>query len=503
MQQQVRIRWPVILRPKTLFLLALAIVAFPVGQKLDAQQPETIPDGYRLEQVAMPEDVVFEPSGMDVHPETGVLYVATRRGDVWTNEDEHWNRFAEGFHDPTGLLITKKGHILVGHKPEVTRLIDTNKDGRADVFRSINSSWGLSRNYCEYTHGPVRRDDGSLFVTLNLSDLPGGHPKRVKGATMGRNAKYRGWAVRITPDGNMDPYAYGLRSPAGVGMSPADELFVTTNQGDFMPFCGLVRIKRDQFYGHPASLKDLEEFKDRDLDDISNERYDEMRATPVVWFPYAELSQSPGNPVWAPTDGSFGPFGGQIFVGDEMLAKVLRISLEKVQGRYQGAVFNFADPMASGALRLRFGPEGESLWVGQTDRGWPSVGSKPFALHRINYDGETVPFSMHHISLTSDGFAVKFTRPANRSALSKTNVKIDHWTYNYSEEYGSPKVDQQQAPIQSVSVNEKGDRARVTLDEDLETDRIYSIQLQNVTARNGDSLAVNTGYYTVKRLRDE
>lgn len=495
---------PVSFFSEMLLLVALAVLVFPGGRKLIAQQPEMIPDGYTTEEVTTPEGVLFEPSGMDVHPETGVLYVATRRGEVWTYEDGNWNRFAEGLHDPTGLLITKRGHILVGHKPEVTRLIDTDQDGRADVYRSINDSWGLSRNYCEYTHGPVRDRQGNLFVSLNLSDLAGhdGHPGRVKGSLMGHNAAYRGWCIRITPDGKMDPYAYGLRSPAGIGISPEDEVFVTTNQGDWMPFSGLVHIKRNQFYGHPASLQDLEKFEDRDLNEIPNETYDRMRTKPVVWFPYNEISHSPGNPVWDTPERSFGPFDGQIFVGDQTRANVFRIALEKVQGRYQGAVFNFVDHLDSGALRLTFGSDGTSLWVGQTDRGWSSVGGEPFSLHRIMYDGNTVPFSMHHISLTSDGFSVKFTCPANRSVLKKKNVKVSHWTYKYFSEYGSPKVDKQEAPIQSVSVNENGTRAGITLENDLRTDRIYRIHLENLTSQDGEKLEVNNGYYTVNRLRE-
>ncbi len=475
---------------------------------LFASPPETIPDGYHVEDVPLPEGVTLEPSGMDFHPETGVLYVATRYGEVWTYDGGNWNKFAEGLHDPTGLLITKEGHILVGQKPEVTRLIDTDQDGRSDVFRSINHSWGLSRNYCEYTHGPVRDGNGNLFVTLNLSDLwpQPNHPGRVRAdgmaGVMGRNAKYRGWCVRITPDGKMDPYAYGLRSPSGIGRSPKGEVFVAINQGDWMPYSGLVRIQRNNFYGHPSSLMDHKKFRDRNLDKVPIEKLNEMRTRPAVWFPYGEISHSPGNPVWGTSEGKFGPFQGQIFIGDQTRANVFRVALEKVNGRYQGAVFNFVDHLKSGALRVQFGPEQKALWVGQTDRGWPSVGDKSYALQRIVHDGETVPFAMRNIRLTTNGFTINFTRPVERSSANDSDqYKVEHWGYKYRPDYGTPQVGRTEAPVKSVSIEEEGERVRLTLQRELKTDRIYRIQLNDVVARNGDAPTVDAGFYTVNQLR--
>lgn len=83
-----------------------------------------------------------------------------------------------------------------------------------------------------------------------------------------------------------------------------------------------------------------------------------------------------------------------------------------MNGQYQGAVFNFIDHLQSGCIRIRFDQTGR-LWVGQTGRGWASVGGQTEGLQRIEWDGNTVPFEMHSMKLTPSGFAVHFTRPVD------------------------------------------------------------------------------------------
>src|SRR5258708_10313067 len=51
--------------------------------------------------------------------------------------------------------------------------------------------------------------------------------------------------------------------------------------------------------------------------------------------------------------------------GDQTRSNEMRACLETVGGEYQGAVFDFADPLQCGVVRNRFAPDG-SLWVGQT-----------------------------------------------------------------------------------------------------------------------------------------
>ena len=66
--------------------------------------------------------------------------------------------------------------------------------------------WRISGNYHEYNFGPSRAIDGSYWITTN---------KPFGGEPFGR-VDWRGYALRITPDGRAKPMCAGLRSPAGV-----------------------------------------------------------------------------------------------------------------------------------------------------------------------------------------------------------------------------------------------------------------------------------------------
>ena len=93
-----------------------------------------------------------------------------------------------------------------------------------------------------------------------------------------------------------------------------------------------------------------------------------------------------------PLGGKFGPFEKQMFVCDQSASTVMRVFLEKVNGRYQGVCFPFRQGFASGNLALLQAPSG-SLFVGGTNRGWGSRGPKPYSLERLDWTGK-VPFEV-------------------------------------------------------------------------------------------------------------
>ena len=83
---------------------------------------------------------------------------------------------------------------------------------------------------------------------------------RAKRRTSG-SPPWRGWIVRIGPDGSFEPYAHGFRQANGMGLSPTGELFVTDNQGDWEPVGPVYQVKKGRFHGHPASLAWTEAYR--------------------------------------------------------------------------------------------------------------------------------------------------------------------------------------------------------------------------------------------------
>ena len=479
--------------------VANAAQSAPVAAKL--------PAGYTLETITIPAHITLGVGGLAFTPK-GDLLICTREGDVWRYRAGDWSRFAQGLHEPLGLSVDPKtGDVWVMQRPEMTKLIDEDGDGKVDVYRTVNADWGLSDNYHEYAFGPVRDATGNFYGTLNTSlswrDWAGSDRwdiGRVHDSKMGRAAPYRGWAFQITPDGKFVPFAAGLRSPAGIGINKGGELFYTDNQGDWNCTSSLHHLVKGRFYGHPSSLIDHPDFAGKNLNRISEAEFDQLRHRPALYLPHGELANSPGEPTFNETGGKFGPFEDQIFIGDQTKSNIMRAVLERVGGEYQGVVFDFADPLQCGVIRNCFASDG-SLWIGQTGRGWRSVGNKIFGLQRILWDGKTVPMEMHTVSLTKTGFRIQFTKPVNREAAGNVmNYAIKHWGYIYQAEYGSPKVGLTEVIPTAVKLSADG--LSVELELPLVKERVYQLTLRAITGEDGTPMTNSTGYYTLNRLRE-
>lgn len=463
--------------------------------------------GYRLETVALPAVMSPEISAVAFSPE-GDLYVANRSGEIWKTDrhGRNWRRFASGLHEPLGLIVDSPRVAYVVHRPELARLEDTDGDGVVDTFTTITDVWGLTGNYHEFAYG-LRRDKAGNFVGSLGSDSGGEEEFKFVGLTRGAMIKstvrnelqwslvpYRGWSFKVTPAGEFIPWSYGFRQPSGVSVSPEGEIFTSDNQGDWVASSGLIHHQQGGFYGHPSSMKWL---PGGPRAFASAEEMGRARIPPAVILPHGLLGGSPGEPVWDQTGGKFGPFGGQIFIGD--FSKLIsRIFLEKVDGEYQGVAFPFLrEPvLRQGNMRMAFSPDGV-LYVGQTSRGW-GVGD---GLQRIVWDGKP-PAEIHSVRLLPHGFALDFTVPlAAAEAGNVQKYRVKRFRYLYHEKYGSPRIDESPVPVTAVSVSGDARRVELTLQE-LQPGFVYEFQVEELKSAAGEFLKNPTGYYTANRLLD-
>jgi len=490
--------------------LAAALCALPQLSVAQEEAKEAIipmgymPEGYRIETIAMPADVQFEVTGLDVNAKGDIL-VATRFGEVWILDAEHaagtvdpanWHRFAEGLDESTGVLWDSDGSVIVAQKPQLTRLVDSDKDGKADQFIAVASGWDYHDNYHEFNFGPVKDSQGNYYGTLNLGhNVPNGFT--VGDSGMRSAGGYRGWAYKVTTDGKFVPFAYGLRSPAGLGMSPKGELYYTDNQGDWVETSTISLIEEGKFYGHPASMRDLPGKTLDELRQLTTEQLEAMRTPPVIWVPYREVGNSPGNPEWA-TNAKFGPFEGQAFIGDQTQSNIFRAIFDEVNGVKQGAVINFADGFQSGNIRTRFDPSGR-LWVGQTQRGWASRGGKPFGIERLVWDGKTTPFEMQTISMIDGGFQMTFTRPLDRKTVNAGAITAESWSYKYSSHYGSDKINVKTLPVSNVKLSKDG--KTVTLKVPAEARTVVEIDFAGLADVAGKHASTAKVYYTANTVK--
>ncbi|MCF2949578.1 hypothetical protein L0668_15765 [Paraglaciecola aquimarina] len=457
-------------------------------------QSTYLPKGYSIETITTPDNVRFHATGLDINKH-GDVYVATRFGDVWKYKNNTWTKFADGLHEPTGLRCEDNGSIIVAQKPELTRLVDNNNDGTADDYIRIADGWKFHDNYHEFNFGPVKDKAGNMYGTLNLGH---GVPDALALGAMDSGGGYRGWAYKISPDGKFMPFANGLRSPAGLGVSPNNEVFFTDNQGDWVETSKLHLLEQGKFYGHPISLRDDANFG---LDKVRDNKdnfafFDEMREKPVVWIPHQEVASSPGNPEWDVSKGKFGPFLNQIFIGDQTQSNIFRVMLDKVNGKYQGAVINFIDGFQSGNIRLKFDPKGQ-LWVGQTARGWGAKGSKPYGLQKVLWNGE-MPFELLDMKLTKSGFKLTFTQPLSDKTVLAKHFDVHEYNYLYTSTYGSNKHNQKALAVKKVILSKDKKSAEIELD--LTADKIVVVNFSQLRNNTNDKPSVTTVYYTLNQL---
>ena len=286
---------------------------------------------YTIEHFPIPAGLKLTVAGMDFLPD-GSLAIATYQGEVFIVEGAtgdaraaKWRRFARGLNEPGGLRVVG-GAIYVMQKCELTRLRDADGDGEADVFECVSDAWGYTGNYHSFATGPLVDERGILGALIT------GHRAMT-------NVPAMGWCLKISPHPDntgevpftdlwrTDPFCSGLRVPNGFGEFRGD-LFMTDNQGHWVAANKLNHLQFTNYYGHPSAPPRSRRGNEADgpADFGWTEKHfagDPNFTPPAVWFPYAWVRSASG--IATVGDFRFGPFGGQMLVGEFQNASVVQI----------------------------------------------------------------------------------------------------------------------------------------------------------------------------------
>jgi hypothetical protein len=490
--------------------MKLSLRLFPAiiaGFGLNLLNAATPPDPveaeyYKIETFNLPDDCAAEVGSIELLPGNKVAF-GTRRGEIWTVENAigndiskaHFTKYAEGLHEILGLAW-KDGWLYVTQRPEVSRLKDGDGDGRADVFETVNADWNILGDYHEYAFGSRPDKQGNIWVALCLT------------GSFHSNAPWRGWAVRITPDGKMLPTTAGLRSPGGIGMIPDGEMFFDDNQGVWNGSSSLKHLSVGGFVGHPDTLKWWELTKgtlgERPLDSMDHTRIEDERKRnpkyepPAVQLPHGHVGNSPTAWDWD-EGGKFGPFIKQLMIADQSWSVLNRVFLEKINGVYQGACFPFLKGLKSGPIGVRMSSDGSTLFVGGSDRGWGAKGGSPHAFERVTWTGK-VPFEIHEMHAKSDGFELTFTEPVDvDSAKNAESYKMREYTWEWREQYGGPEVDEVIPKIEVVSVGTDAKSVHLKITP-LTKGHVHQLDLPGLKSKDGKPLLHPAAYYTLNEI---
>lgn len=474
----------------------------PAKPKLDPKLVSKEETYFKMTSFPIPEYISLEAGGLELLPDSR-LAISTRRGDIFVvdkpfasdPDDANFKLWASGLHEVLGIA-QKDGWLYATQRCELTRMKDTNNDGRADLFETVSDGWEINGDYHEYAFGSKFDKDGNIWVVLCLT------------GSFSSDVKYRGWCLRFTPDGKVIPTCSGIRSPGGIGANLAGDMFYTDNQGPWNGACALKWLRPGAFVGHPGGNKWYDVTNNaigpRPKDPVDKSRMmveakkiPELEP-PACYFPYPEMGQSAAGIIADSSQGKFGPFAGQLFVCDQSHSTLMRVALEKVKGHYQGACFPFRQGFGSGALSAIMSADGK-LFVGGTNRGWGSRGSKNHSLDRLEWTGE-MPFEVLKMHAKKDGFELVFTEPVDAAkAGDVASYKLQTYDHIYQGAYGSPKVDQTTPTITKAEVSADKKSVRLTVDK-LAEGHVHELHLDGVRSAEDLPLLHPRAYYTLNYI---
>lgn len=475
----------------------LTVCAEEVGQRWGTAERER--EYYPITNIPLPKDTVVEAGAFTVLPDRR-LAVGTRYGEIYLIDgiddkkpNPNFQLFATGLDEIFGLSY-KDNSFYVTQSCELTRVTDSKGNGKADRFETLSDAWGYA-NYHEYAFGSPFDSEGNIFVTLGLSQSYESH------------ALFRGFVLKVSPDGKTTAVASGLRSPAGIGPDEHGALFYIESQGPWNCSCSLKAVSQGSFQGHPASFNwykyapemgSVPEMPKSGTRIVSERERVKQLVPYAVVFPYIRMGRSITGFTVNHTQGKFGPFENQMFLGDYTLSILMRATTEQVNGVWQGACYPFREGLSTGILNVAFTPEG-NLIAGGTNRGWPVRGIKPFALERLDWSGK-MPFEIQRITIEPNGFKVAFTKAVDKlTGTAPESYSISTFTHPYHGGYGGPEIEQTKPTVKSVTLSEDGLTAILELDQ-LKRGHVHEFDLDKLRARDGETLLHRNAYYTVNEV---
>ncbi|MEV4120008.1 ricin-type beta-trefoil lectin domain protein [Micromonospora sp. NPDC049645] len=395
---------------------------------------------------------------------------ATGPGTVTTK------KIAGGLKEPMGLKVVD-GVVYVSEKQRLTRLVNTGGDEVAERLDTV-ATWPYGGNFHEFAFGLLYQD-GFFYLNLSVSINSGG------ATTNPQPAANRGTTLKVNKDtGAVSYVAGGLRTPHGIGWGPEGGIFVTDNQGGWLPSSKLVHVKQGRFFNHytnPAGP------------------FDTAPVTPpVLWMPQNEIANSPSTPLYLTS----GRYAGQFVIGDVTYGGLQRANVEKVNGEYQGALFRLTQGLEAGVSEVNIGPDG-AIYVGGLGAGgnWGQTGKLSYGLQKLT-PNSTTAFEMLAMRATTTGFEVEYTQPVSAATAADlaTRYKVKQWRYVATSNYGGPKVDEETLTVTSATLSADGKKVTLAVAGRKAGRVVHLRSPRPFTSTSGQSLWSTEAWYTLNSI---
>jgi cytochrome c len=178
-----------------------------------------------------------------------------------------------------------------------------------------------------------------------------------------------------------------------------------------------------------------------------------------------------------------------------------RVFMEKVNGEYQGVVFRFTEGLEAGVNRAVWGPD-QALYVGEIGNpgNWSHAGGKWFGLQKLKYNGKST-FEMLAVRAKSNGMEIEMTEPLdNNAGNSISDYEVKQWYYLPTENYGGPKLDEQNLKIKLLNIS--NDRKKIFLQLDgMKPNHLVYIRLKGMfVSSENHNLWSTEAWYTLNQI---
>ncbi len=384
----------------------------------------------------------------------GEMFMASLKGRVFRLQDSD----QDGLEDqmipvsdelpaPYGLYVNEDSSFDVLCKTSLIRV--RNKGDSRYRQEVLADGWGYTADYHDWAVGLSKGRDESYFIAL-----PCQQDHRSPAA-----AHLRGTAVRLIPSVD-DPHrrfrpeiiAEGLRFPMGLAVNHMGDLFASDNQGNYNPFNELNHIQFGKRYGFINKL------------DV-RPGYSPPFESPAVNLPHPWTRSVNGICfLEGSSDGAsephlgFGPFAGDILGCEYNGLALIRMSLQKVNGQYQGAAYAMSravepnQPTFEGPVTCAVAPNGDIYIGNMHDSGWGG-GQNTGSIVRLRYNGN-LPSGIEEVLATPTGFTIRFTRPVLANiAQDATNYRIRAYHRISTPAYGGEDQDSKEMKAEEVQVH--------------------------------------------------
>jgi len=337
-------------------------------------------------------------------------------GDVWIASGLKgnlpvvtWKRFAAGFHEPLGLAI-RKDEIFVNDRNGLWRLVDSDKNGEADIHEMFCNLFAQTAETREFAAGVKVAPDGSFVISK------GGQ----QGSTIG---KYNGTVLRIAADGkSFEMLGWGFREPF-IGVHPKTGMVtVSDQQGNYVPATPLYILTKNEFHGFLTHL-------------LPKEQYPAPIAEPLTWIPHP-VNSSGMCQVWL-TDAKMGGLNDALIHFGYNRPEMFLVRLNERGSRPQAAVISFTKDFAYAPMNGAVNPADGQLYVTGM-QSWGTTVTNISGITRVRYTGAKSSWPREIVPMDK-GVLLRFDVPLDATqATNLASYSLERWNYQRTAKYGSP-----------------------------------------------------------------